>query len=307
MMIRYCGLLLLAQLIHFQIAAQGKDTNIFALPIQLDEFVLKATHEGWDIEAFIKRIKEDTTFYKAFRSLHIVPFISKNDIKIYDKNGNIAASLISTTRQNRNENCRTMDVLEEKTTGDFYDRKGEYNYYTAELYASLFFTEGKICGEDNIVTGKENIKGKGQLEKHKWQLKQLIFNPGSKVGGVPFAGNKVAIFDPDIAKMYNFKLILVEYSGEDCYLFTAQPKPEYKNEVIYNELTTWFRKSDYTIMARDYALSYRTLLYDFNVKMKVRLDNIKGVLLPVKISYDGSWDIALKQGERARFTTVIDY
>ncbi len=28
-----------------------------------------------------------------------------------------------------------------------------YNYYTAQLYAGLFFTKGKVCGETNIVKG----------------------------------------------------------------------------------------------------------------------------------------------------------
>lgn len=293
-------------LISFRGFAQN-DTNIFSLPIQMDEFVLQATHDGWDIADFIKRVKEDTTFYKAFRTLHITRFTSQNDIKIYGKDNDIIASLDSRTRQNRSQNCRTMDVLEEKTTGDFYNKKKEYNYYTAELYASLFFTNGTVCGENNIVAGHENLRGKGQLEKHKWQLKQLIFNPGSKVGGVPFAGDKVAIFEPEIAKMYDFKLMLVEYDGEDCYFFSAKPKPEYKKDVIYNELSTWFRKADYSIVARDYSLSYKTMLYDFDVIMKVRLKNINGQLLPYKINYKGNWHVMTKDRERGSFNTIINY
>ena len=62
-----------------------------------------------------------------------------------------------------------MQVLEEKTTGDFYNRKQEYNYFTAELYAYLLFTKEPVCNENNIVAGGENNKGKGQLEKSKWQ------------------------------------------------------------------------------------------------------------------------------------------
>lgn len=304
---KICGLIIAIVLWSVLTRAQGRDTNIFALPIEMDEFVLQASRDGFDVAAFIKRVKEDTTFYKAFRTLHIVSFTSGNDIKIYDKKGGIKASLHSRTRQHRKDNCRTMEVLEEQTTGDFYNRKKEYNYYTAELYASLFFTEGKICGENNHVKGYENARGKGQLEKHKWQLKQLIFNPGSKVAGVPFAGNKVAIFEPDAAKMYDFKLMLVEYDGEDCYLFSAKPKPGYKNDVVYNELTTWFRKSDYSIVARDYSLSYKTLVYDFDVVMKVRLKNVNGQLLPYKLNYNGNWHVATKDRERGSFNTIITF
>lgn len=304
---KICGLIIAVVLWNTTTWAQGKDTNIFALPIEMDEFVLQASREGFDVAAFIKRVKEDTTFYKAFRTLHTVPFTSYNDIKIYDKKGGVKASLNSRTRQHRKDNCRTMEVLEETTSGDFYNRKKEYNYYTAELYASLFFTEGKVCGENNTVRGHENMRGKGQLEKHKWQLKQLIFNPGSKVAGVPFAGNKVAIFEPDVAKMYEFKLMLVEYGGEDCFLFIAVPKPEYKNEVVYNELTTWFRKEDYSIVARDYSLSYKTMLYDFDVVMKVRLKHVNGQLLPYKLTYTGNWHVATKERERGSFNTIINY
>lgn len=284
-----------------------KDTSIFAFPIQMDEFVFKASKNGFDINAFINRVKSDTTFYKAFKTLRLVPYISTNDIRIFDEHHHIKASLYSRTQQFRNNKCRSMKVLEEKTTGDFYNRKHEYNYYTAELYAYLFFTPKPVCGENNIVAGTENERGSGQMEKNKWQLKQLIFNPGSKIAGVPFAGNKAAIFEPDIAKMYDFKLISIDYDGEDCYLFTATPKPEYQKDVIYNELSTWFRKSDYAIIARDYSLSYKTWVYDFDVSMKVRLKNINGVLLPSKLTYSGNWHILTKNRERAQFISTISY
>jgi hypothetical protein len=273
----------------------------------MDEYVLQASRDGWDVDAFIQRVKNDTTFYKAFKTLHIVPYTATNDIRILGKNNKVQASLFSRTRQTIKKRCRSMVVLEEKVTGDFYKKNKDYNYYTAELYAYLFFTSKPVCGETNIVAGTENTRGSGQMEKSKWQLKQLIFNPGSKVAGVPFAGNKAAIFDEDIAKMYDFKIMFVEYGGEDCYLFSAVPKPEYKGKVIYNELSTWFRKADYAIVARDYSLSYKTILYDFDVKMKVRLKEVKGQLVPVTISYGGNWHVATKKRERAQFTTMLSF
>ena len=69
-------------------------------------------------------------------------------------------------------------------TGDFYDKDRDYNYYTAELYASLFFTKGQVCGETNIVSGlQRNVKSKKGIEKHKEQLKMLFFDPGKKIPG----------------------------------------------------------------------------------------------------------------------------
>lgn len=288
-----------------EVAAQ--DTSIFSLPIQMDEFVLKASREGWDVEGFIRRVKEDTTFYKAFKTLRIIPYEAENDIRIFGKQTQIKASLYSRTRQQVKDGCRSMEVLEEKTTGNFYNKKKAYNYYTATLYAYLFFTPEPVCGESNIVAQAELTAGKGRIDHHKEQLKQLIFDPGSKVAGVPFSGNKAAIFEPEIAHMYNFKLLRTEYEGEDCYLFSAVPKETYRSQVVYNELSTWFRKSDYAIVARDYALSYKTLVYDFDVVMKVRLKEIDGHLLPVIISYTGNWHVALRKRERAAFTMKLMY
>jgi hypothetical protein len=307
--LKYCFALWLLPLLTggLSVRAQTKDSSIFQLPVQMDEVTITAARSGWDVGAFIRRVQTDTTFYKAFRSLHLVPYISVNDIKILDEKGGTKASLYSRTKQTVQNGCRTMQVLEEKSTGDFYKRNHEYRYYTAALYANLFFTSGTVCGEDDIVAGKLNERGKGQMEKNKAQLKQLIFNPGAHVQGVPFIGNKAAIFDPEVAKMYDFRLLSVAYDNEDCYLFRALPKKEYVNDVVYNELSTWFRKTDYAIVARDYSLSYRTLLFDFDVRMKVRLGNFNGRLLPSRIEYAGNWHVMTKGRERSVFTANFSY
>src|SRR6202008_5015080 len=99
----------------------------------------------------------------------------------------------------------TMNVLSATAQGDFYNDDSSYNYYTAELYAGLFFTKGKVCGENNIVAGTSfDAKGKSGVAKHKEQLKMLFFNPGKKIPGIPFIGNKINVFDPDVAEYYDF-------------------------------------------------------------------------------------------------------
>lgn len=287
--------------------AQVEDTSVFQYPIEMDAVVISAAKGGWDVQAFIKRIQKDTTFYKAFKSIRIIPFTAENDIEVHNKKGKIIASYFSRTKQHRKNNCRSMDVLVEDVTGDFYKKNKEYRYYTAELYAYLIFTEGVICNETDIVAGALDDRGSGQLEKSKYQLKQLLFNPGSKIAGVPLMGNKAAIFEPEVAKMYDFQLKSEMYDGEECYVFKAVPKPQYKDDVVYNNLATWFRKSDYSIVARDYSLSYNTLVYDFDVHMKVRTRQINGKLLPTAIWYDGNWDVIGKRRERVKFSTKFSY
>src|SRR5436190_5392513 len=134
------------------IAFSQGDTSINSISknVVLSEVVIRS---DLDVPAFLRRVKDDTSFYKAFRNLRVLGFTSLNDIRMVDKKGKLEASLNSRTRQKREGNCRTMEVLEEKTTGDFYDRHHGYNYYTAGLYASLFFTTGRVCGENNLVAG----------------------------------------------------------------------------------------------------------------------------------------------------------
>lgn len=157
-------IVLILSLLHFCFSsiAQDDSTDLEALSRMtiLSEVVIRSDVNTVQL---LRRIKADTTFYKAFRNLRVIEFTSINDIKMLDKKGSIKASLYSKTRQNRSNGCRTMQVLEEKSTGDMY-KKGRLNYFTAELYASLFFTSGKVCGETNIVAGTErNVRGKSGI------------------------------------------------------------------------------------------------------------------------------------------------
>jgi hypothetical protein len=285
--------------------AQHYDTvSVFNLPVQIDEVVIKT---GWDIAAFVKRVQTDTTFYKAFRSMRLVPYSAINDIKVYGKSKEVMASLYSKTRQKINHGCRSMEVTEERTTGNFYKPGHKYNYYTADLYAHLFFTKDSVCGENNIVKGALDEKGKGKMEKSKYQLKQLIFNPGSKIAGVPMMGDKASVFDPDQARKYDFKITTDSYEGIDCYVFKVSPRKGEEKNVVYNELTTWFRKSDYSIVARFYSLSYHTVLYDFDVTMKVKTIQKGTQILPSEINYNGNWHVLTQKREKVIFNTIINY
>jgi len=138
----------------FLAAQQKKDTTIKVGEnyVTLSEIVV---NNKLDVTSFIERVKTDTTFYKAFRNLHIIGYTALNDIRMLDKDGNVQASLRSKTKQIRTGNCRKMKVLDQTTTGDMYDNNGNFNYYTGQMYAGLFFTKDSVCGEDNIVKGHE--------------------------------------------------------------------------------------------------------------------------------------------------------
>lgn len=274
--------------------------------ITLSEAVVR---NDLDIPKFIERVKNDTSFYKAFRNLRILGFTSLNDIRMLDKKGKINASLYSKTRQNVSGGCRTMEVLEEKTTGNFYERDGDYSYYTAELYAGLFFTKGKICGETNIVKGlQRNVKSKKGTEKHKEQLKMLFFDPGKKVPGIPFMGDKTELFDLNNARNYDFQVDMSDYESQSCYRFTVKAKEGSGGRVVIDNMVTWFNSKTMEIVARIYDLSYKAGVYDFDVHMEVQMTRFGTLTVPKLLRYNGHWDVAFKKKERAVFTaTLFDF
>lgn len=262
-----------------------------------------------NVPTFIQRIKNDSSFYKAFRNLHILGFTALNDIRMTDKSGGLKASLYSKTKQLRHNNCRTMQVVEERSTGDMYDGSHEFNYYTAKLYASLFFTKDSVCGEDNIVTGHViSTEGKSGLEKHGEQLKMLFFNPGRRINGLPFMSNKTAIFDDDMADKYNTSIDMDFYQGTYCYIFKQKVKPGSEDDVVVDEMTTWFNDSTYEVVARNYSLSYDATVYDFKVSMEVQMTRYNGLTVPSLIRYNGNWKAIFKKRERGIFTaTLFDF
>ena len=268
---------------------------------------------NFDYKAVLTTIQEDTTFYKAFRNLHIIGFSSYNDIQLLDKQDKLKASLFSKTRQHRIGNCRYMEVLEEKTTGDFYNSKQQPNYLTAELYGSLFFTKDTICGENNWVKGRTlQASGKKGMEKHREQLKMLFFNPGKKIPGIPFIGDKLDLYDEAAHELYDYRLDVEELRGNLVYIFSVTPKENLgslKNDrVVVDRMVTWFDMKTMEVLARNYSLSYKAGVYDFDVSMEVEMTRYKQWIVPKILRYKGNWDVVFKKREKAIFTaTLFDF
>ncbi len=278
-----------------------------ARSIQLSEVVIRSK---LNVSRFIEQVRADTSFYKAFKNLRILNFTSSNDIMMRDRQGQIQARLLSKTRQVRTGNCRSMQVLEEKATGNFYDKKRQYNYYTAALYASLFFTKGTECGETNVVSNRQfSTRGLSGVSKHKEQLKMLLFKPGQRVPGVPLLGDKMDIFDGDRAKLYNFSIDYSEHREEPCYLFSVTAKKgltaAQRDQLVIDKMDTWFSIRTMEVLKRTYTMSYRAGVYDFSVTMEAEMARYGKWVVPVLLRYVGDWDLVFKKRERGLFTATI--
>ena len=293
-----------------QAQTDTSDVEAVKRTISLSEVVVRS---DLNVSRFLQRIKTDTSFYKAFRNLRILGYTSLNDIRMFNKKGKVIASLQSKTQQHRSNGCRTMDVLEKQVTGDMYDTHHDWNYYTAQLYASLFFTYGKVCGETNSIKALErSVQDKKGLEKHKEQLKMLFFNPGKKIPGIPFMGDKLDVFDEDVARYYNYAIDREDINQQSCYVFKIVAKPDLssseKDHIVFDNITTWFDAKTMDVVARNYDLSYNTGLYDFDVHMEVEMTHFNGLLVPHILRYKGDWHVAFKQREHGVFTaTLFDF
>jgi hypothetical protein len=302
--------LIITSLIIPQICPAQQIDTVDGRVITLSEVIVRSKT---DVRGFMERVKSDTSFYKAFRNLRILEFSSLNDIRMYDKKGKEKATLDSRTRQYVNNGCRYTKKEAEQSTGDFYNKKGGFNYYTAELYSGLLFAFDTVCGETNIVKGAElNVKNKKGIEKNKEQLKMLFFNPGMKIPGIPLMGHKAALFEDDMSKWYNYSIDIQEKNGKQFYVFTVHRKSREEggdpDKVVIDEMATWFNYQTFEVESRNYSLSYDAGVYDFNVQMEVQLSHYRQWLVPTLIRYNGTWNVITKKREKGVFTaTLFDF
>jgi hypothetical protein len=292
------------------VAQQDSILTINKKVVTLKEVVVRS---NLNVPAFIERVKNDTSFYKAFKNLKILGYTALNDVRMLDKNGEQKASLQSKTIQSVNNRCRSMLTQDEKITGDIFTPAGGWNYYTLQMYSGLFWVKDTICGETNIVGDTElTLKNKTGFEKHKEQLKMLFFNPGRRIPGIPFMGDKTAMFEDELAEYYDYIIDLDQLDGEWCYIFTVKARENLtkgqKDKIVINNMTTWFNQQTMDIVKRNYDLSYNAGVYDFKVQVEAELKRFGDYLVPTVLRYDGDWDVMFKKRERGIFTaTLFDF
>ena len=286
------------------------DYDDFGGVVLIDSIVVSASRTGFDVEDFIQMVREDKSFYQAFRNIRTRSYSAENEISMFSKKRKEKAKYNSQTRQTSEGLCRTMAVLNEDVKGNFYKRKKRIRYYTAKMFDQLFFTHGKVC-QSAQATDDPPAPSKG-MQKHITELKKLIFSPGEKAD-VPIIGKKTEIFSKKMAKYYDYSITSQVYKdGVDCYVFSAIVKPEYlthkEDKTVIKSLNTYFEKSNFQVVARDYQLKYYGALFDFDIKMKIELKKHGDLYVPEYLEYDGFWNVPMKKPEVSKFySRFYDY
>lgn len=281
--------------------AQTDSTGIFTV-ISLDEFVVNASIDQLDVKDFIRHVREDSTFYQAFLNLRYFPHDITGAVVVYNKDDSESGTLARRARQYRNaEDEMWVEITREKSNGKIRRKNGEWRYLTAEIYDDIFFPPAPVKVSRDIEHMEQDLNGSGK-EKHKAQLRRMMFNPGKEIENVPFIGDKMAIFDEKMLPHYNFNIYKYTYADSiPCIVFSAYTKEGHEDETVIRDMTSYFREDTFEIMARDYTLKYKNLLFDFDIHLRV--DNFlqDGYLLPSLISYTGYWNIPLKKPEIIAF------
>jgi hypothetical protein len=268
--------------------------------VVLDEVMIQAVKKGFDIGDFVNMVKSDTSFLRGFRSLRNTHHLVEGNMSIYGKKDKVKATRYRKAIQVTKDNRRWIAMLEEKVTGDFYNRKEEPETYTAELFDDIFFYKDTlpVLPPSQSISAATGTNNSGNISK----LKKLVFNPGAEIDGVPVVGKRMAIFDDDMVKYYDYAITSKTYNDTvNCYVFSCIAKPDAGDYPVLKYMNTWFDRMTLNIVYRDYHYLYRGLLFDFNVTMRVTMNYDQGILYPSIIEYTGFWDVPLHKKEKVEF------
>jgi hypothetical protein len=297
---------------HRLLPALFAATHAFAQPdtllkhIQLDEVVISAQAAGFDVEAFVRQVRTDTTFHKAFLNTRYHPNRVVGDLRVRRKGERETASLYREARLHREGRKARMTIEVERTTGRVRDRKGRFQHLTVEMYDDVFFPKGSFTADNTVAHRRLEVTRGSRFEKYRSELKKFMFDPGSEIASVPFIGHKLALFDPHMAPLYDFRIWADVREGRPCWVFSAEAKPKYRDgRTVIKTMDTWFDRETGAVLARNYRIANSTIFLDFDITISVANTLLGEELVPVRVHYDGDWDIPFQARELVRFS--LDY
>jgi hypothetical protein len=195
--------------------------------------------------------------------------------------------------------------------GKIFKRNGSHRYYTTEAFDEVFFPYDSI--NVSLDINKNNNKNKEESQNVR-DAKTIGFSIGTdnveqSKGG---AKKKLAIFDIDMQKYYDYIISDTVYNDLPCYVFTVKVKENLENKQIEKALIrkvlSYFDKENFNVIYREYKFVYDNWFINLNMDVIVHLDYVGGIHVPTKILYDGFWKVLFFKKERADFNLkLFDY
>jgi len=278
------------------------EVDRIATKVELDEVVITAQKEGFNVEAFIQQVMEDTTFHKAFLNTRYYPNHVRSGLRVHNKGDKETASLYRRGCLTREGKLAQLVLDSVQESGKLRDRKGEFRFLTVEMYDDVFFPKGPFNADNTVASRKLAVDRGSRFDKYKSELKKFMFDPGTEIASVPFIGDKLALFSPEMAPLYEFRIWSDTRDGVECWVFSAEARPEFRDgRTVIKTMDTWFDQATGAVLARNYRIASSSVLLDFDISIKVQNILMGEVLVPVRVDYNGDWDIPFKSREIVRF------
>jgi hypothetical protein len=235
----------------------------------------------------------------------------KSLFRVRNKDERETASLYRRGRLVREGPVARIELDSVSEQGRLRERDGGLRYLTAEMYDDVFFPKGSWTASNRIAQRQQEIDRSSRFDKYKSELKKFMFNPGQEIASVPMIGDKLALFDQEMMPFYDYRIDQGFRSGHSCWVFSAVSKdtvdgdPADEDDTVIKRMFTWFDQSGMQVVAREYRIAHASLILDFDISITVDNTLVNGELVPVKVTYDGVWDIPFKKREIVRF--FLDY
>lgn len=304
----YMKILLLASLLSCCISSYSQQIDRFnpdtIKTVVIDTPMVNIVAHRLNVQDFIDAVLRDTSFYEAFRNMKKYRFLAENHVYTYNKKNKVIGKIYRKLRHSNVSGAHKIDFLVKQDSGKVYKSNGKYKMYTVEMFDYIFMN---AYNSDFVETAElPGGSGGGKNQSYKSKLKTLIFTPGKPMVGVPFISKKTAIFSPEMRRFYRYEFARGTYLDSiPVYRFKVIQRPnlldDEKSQVMIKELTTIFDTRTFQILGRYVDMKFSNLLFSFDVQMNIELNNFNDQLLPIKISYQGNWDIPLKMEEKASF------
>lgn len=282
--------------------------------IILDEVKILENNRSLSAQDFMRIVKEDTTFYKAFKHLRYYSHLYTSNLDVLNKKGRVKANIYRSGRHIRSGDSAWIIDDTIYHSGRVYKRNGDYRYYTPEAFDKVFFPKDTFQVSLSIRENQNAVNKKSREDKNVRDAKTIGFTVGSseteqKKGSL---SRKLAIFDSTMHKYYDYIIDQTLYQGIDCYSFTCQVKDSLtrkeNKQTLIKKITSYFDKGNFNVLYRDISFKYRSLLIKLDMNIIVRMSYVSNKHVPVEIIYNGFWDLPFFKAERVNFKLILyDY
>ena len=300
--------------------------------ILLDSVTVTGVKDGFDIDEFIHYVKTDTTFYMAFKNLRYYTHKYESELSIYNRKDKIIGSLNRSGNHFSNgKNAWVVDDtiyksgkvfsnkakrvirrnngLQSSSYNDLSKIKNKYKFYTPKAFDEVFFPYDTIKVSLKISDKKNKNESQNMRDAKTVGFTIGNDNTEQKKGGMSV---KLAVFDISMRQYYDYSISTKDYNGRECYVFTVEVKKGLSDkdlkEALIRKIVSYFDKSNFNVLHREYIFSYRHLLIDLDMRVVVDVNYFNGKHVPTYILYDGYWNVPLFKPEKAKFTLNLrDY